>query len=402
MFPRNDEGVVDSQGNKAPCLRVLVVGHTYTVGINQQKLHALANTSQVEIGLLVPARWRDRDWRTDKRLERPYTSFILFPARVWFGGRGGAYLFPPWTVLKAIRQFKPDLIQVEQEVFSLSAFQMALTSRWHRLPLVVFCWENMEKKFSAIRRWTRKIVLDTASLILAGSTGAEKLLRRWGYAGNVEIIPQLGVDRGTFQPGKKSPSAFFTIGYVGRLVPEKGIETIFSAAARLISKGYALRILLCGSGPDEVRLRALAETLELSGNVIWRAGVPHTGVPAIMVDMDTLVLPSRTMPDQWKEQFGHVLIEAMAMGIPVIGSNCGAIPEVIGREDLIFPENDPIESANLIQKLIDDPAWRKAISAYGLARVNDLFTHEAIAARLVKLWKRTLPASSKENRLIVP
>jgi len=88
------------------------------------------------------------------------------------------------------------------------------------------------------------------------------------------------------------------------------------------------------------------------------------------------------VPGKWKEQFGHVLIEAMAMEMPVIGSSSGAIPEVIGRSDLIFPEGDSKALAQLIERLISDEVFYEEIAHYGLDRVTSHYTHEAIALRL--------------------
>jgi glycosyltransferase involved in cell wall biosynthesis len=100
---------------------------------------------------------------------------------------------------------------------------------------------------------------------------------------------------------------------------------------------------------------------------------------------DALVLPSRRAA-AWKEQFGHVLIEAMAMGIPAVGSDSGAIPEVIGRPALVFAEDDARGLERILERLARDKDWRRAAAAYGEARVRAHYTHDRIAERLVTLW----------------
>jgi glycosyltransferase involved in cell wall biosynthesis len=84
----------------------------------------------------------------------------------------------------------------------------------------------------------------------------------------------------------------------------------------------------------------------------------------------------------------------MSMGIPVIGSNSGEIPHVIGRADLVFPEEDHSGLADILTRLINDPEWRQETSLYGMARVHQLYSHKKIADRLISLWQTILLKSS--------
>ena len=101
------------------------------------------------------------------------------------------------------------------------------------------------------------------------------------------------------------------------------------------------------------------------------------------------------MNGRWKEQFGHVLIEAMAMGIPVIGSNSGAIPEVIGRPDLIFTENNSLELTQIVERLIDNPGWTCDVSYFLLNRAVNEYSDQKIADRLLELWREILKQKGK-------
>jgi glycosyltransferase involved in cell wall biosynthesis len=102
--------------------------------------------------------------------------------------------------------------------------------------------------------------------------------------------------------------------------------------------------------------------------------------------MSVLVLPSLTTPT-WKEQFGHVLVEAMACGVPVIGSDSGAIPEVIGDAGLIVPEGNVDALADAIQSLISAPALRVDLAARGRSRVQAEYTNDSVARRLAAFWE---------------
>lgn len=372
-----------------PCLRVLFVSHTYVVGVNQGKLNAIAATG-TKVGLLVPNRWKALAWDKRFEIEKPYPEIHLYPARVLFEGRVGAYFYPPGTILRTLQDFRPDIIQVEQEIFSLSALEMALWARFTGKPLVLFCWENMERHLSNFRQWSRQFVLNTAKLIIAGNQEGAALLRQWGYQGQIEVMPQMGVDTNLFAPPlNKSKNKQFRIGYVGRLAHSKGIDVLLAATRQLRERGHHFQVILCGTGADEEALRQEAQKQNVADIVSWRGGMRHDEVPTEMSKFDVLVLPSRTVPE-WKEQFGHVLIEAMAMGIPAIGSNCGEIPNVVARPDMIFPEGDAQKLAAILERMICDSKWREEVAQYSINRVHQHYTHERIAAQSLDLWRKIL------------
>ena len=93
-----------------------------------------------------------------------------------------------------------------------------------------------------------------------------------------------------------------------------------------------------------------------------------------------MVLPSRTTAT-WKEQFGRVLTEAMACGVPVVGSNSGAIPEVIADAGLIFPEGDAMSLAAQLQRLANEHTLAVELGRRGMARVVDNYSQKRIAAK---------------------
>jgi glycosyltransferase involved in cell wall biosynthesis len=369
---------------RAP-LRVLFVSHTYVVGVNQGKLKAIAPTATV--GLLTPSNWKSLEWNRHLKLEQPYTDFKVYDLPVALSGRGGAHFYAPWDIWQVLRDFQPDVVQVEEEVFSLCAMEFAIWARLTGKALVIFGWENQARSLSLPRRWIRRFVFDTAQLILAGNHDGAKLLYQWGYKGLVEVMPQMGVDPDFFQAIPKPHSQEFCIGFFGRLVPEKGIDTLLAAVRQLRSRGLNCRLVLCGSGSSEAELKQIAEDQQIA--VTWQGAVPHEQAPSVMGQFDVLVLPSRTTPT-WKEQFGHVLIEAMAMGIPVVGSSSGEIPNVIGRSDLVFVEGDRLALAQILQRLVEDGAWREEVRQYGLTRVRQHYTHDRIAERLMMLWQKIL------------
>ena len=384
--------------SKSSALRVLFVSHTYIVGVNQGKLDAVA-AAGAEVGLLVPKQWNASQWNKYHELEQPYSQINYYPTQMYFTGRAGACFYSPLGVLKAIIDFRPDIIQVEHEVFSLAALELSFCARVFNKPVVFFGWENMERQLSTFRQWIRKYVFDTAKLIIAGNCEGAELVKKWGYQKPVEVMPQMGVDTEFFTPAEnKQVNSEFCIGFVGRLSYHKGIDTLIAAAKILREQDRNFRIILCGSGPDEAKLREEAQKLAVDELVTWLGGVSHEEVPREMQKLDVLVLPSRSV-ETWKEQFGHVIIEAMATGIPVVGSTCGEIPNVVGRSELVFTEGNAEELAAILGCLLSDNTWYSEAAQYSLDRVHQNYSHERIAERLIDWWCDILDRKDKSTYL---
>lgn len=381
-------------------LRILFVSHTYVVGINQGKLNAIANTGKVEVGLLVPSNWKALEWNRWFEVESPYSNIKLYTAPVVFTGRGGAHFYAPWKIWQVMRDFQPDLVQVEEEATSLCALEFSIWSKLVRKPLTLFGWENLDRRLPLPRRWVRQFVMNTVQLMLPGNQDGANLLRQWGYNGSLEVIPQMGVDLQMFSPAQPDEVAqssslnVLRVGFLGRFVPEKGIDTILAATRLLTEWGWKCQVMLCGSGTSETELKRAVNCQQIEDQVTWQKAVSHDKVPATMRQFDVLILPSRTIAT-WKEQFGHVLIEAMAMGLPVVGSNSGEIPNVIGRSDVIFAEGNAEELATILKRMICEPNWRTELGCYGIKRVQQYYTHERIAERLISLWQAILNSDSK-------
>lgn len=373
-------------------LRVLFVSHAYVVGVNQGKLKAIADTGEVEVALLAPSNWRALEWDRTIELETPFPEIKTYSAPVWFSGRVGAHIYNPLVIRRVIAEFQPDVIQVEEEIFSLCALEVALWAKLFKKPLVVFGWENQLRSLPLFRRWVRDLVMARTDLYLAGNQDGAEVLRSWNYRGKIEVMPQMGVDTELFAPVKKTEPTTVNIGFLGRLAPEKGLDILFAATSLLKQRDLDFQVTLCGSGTSEADLRQEAERQQIGDRLNWRGAVPHEAAPAELAKFDVLVLPSRSIAT-WKEQFGHVIIEAMAMGIPVVGSSCGEIPHVIGRDDLVFPEENHKVLAEILQRTIGDRNWREEIGNYGIERVEQLYSHQRIARRLVTWWQSLIPVS---------
>jgi len=363
-------------------MRVLVASHTYVVATNLGKLKALAGHG-IEVGLLVPERWRDPMIKQAFQFDGVPQDLRAFPARVPFAGRGGAYFFPPQAISMAVRILRPEIVHVEAECFQLVTAEMAALSRRLRVPMTLFTWEDVRRPVwrGPLARWSLRAVRH----LFAGNRGAERLCRSLGYRGPASILPQLGID---LPPGGVKPRGFPTgdprVVFVGRLGWHKGVDLLIQALAELRRHGLGARLVVAGAGPEEGRLRDLARSLGVAEACRWVGWVTHDEVPRFLADADLLVLPSRRVTG-WQEQFGHVLIEAMAVGLPVVGSSCGAIPDVIGRRDYIFPEGDAQALAQVLCRLLTDPRAYEEAARHSVERVQ-AFSNENVARAMSRVW----------------
>jgi glycosyltransferase involved in cell wall biosynthesis len=178
------------------------------------------------------------------------------------------------------------------------------------------------------------------------------------------------------------------IGFVGRLVAAKGLFVLLEALAGL-DGAWELRVV--GTGEARAEAEALAARLGIAQRIIFLGQQPSTAMPAIVRRFDVLVGPSLTTP-RWKEQFGRMLVEAMACGVPVIGSTSGEIPNVIGDAGLVVPEGDRVALRAAIARLRDDQVERRILAEHGRARVVALFTQEAVARRTYAVYQEMLAA----------
>jgi glycosyltransferase involved in cell wall biosynthesis len=245
-----------------------------------------------------------------------------------------------------------------------------------------FTWQNICRRypppFSLGERW----VLSNVQHAIAGTHSAAEVWRAKGYAAPISVIPQFGTDANLFKSAER-PSRPFTIGYFGRLVEEKGIPLLLEAVSRL-SGDWRLYIL--GSGPQRDALEVRAEQLGIREKVTFKSWVASTDMPDEYRRLDALVLPSLTRPN-WKEQFGRVLVEAMSSGVPVIGSDSGAIPDVIGDGGLIFPEGSVEKLTEVLNRLENDQTLYQKLQNAGRERVLGHFTHEKVAADTVEVYR---------------
>jgi len=363
-------------------MRVLMLSKACIVGIYQPKLEAIARRG-VELTVLVPPAWQDE--RGVQKLERSHTAgYQLREIPIRFNGNFHLHHYP--TLGREMRACKPQLVHIDEEPYNLATWQALFHARRGGAKSLFFSWQNILRAYPPPFSWGEGYTLRKADYALAGTDEAADALRRKGYAGKLAIIPQFGTSASLFRPAEARTDRPFTIGYIGRIVPEKGLRILLRAAARL---GGDWRLRLVGGGSALAEMQALAMSLSIGDRVEFIGQLPSADLPAEYHKLDALALPSLTRAN-WKEQFGRVLVEAMASGLPVIGSDSGAIPGVIGDAGRVVPEGDVEGLAKALRQVRDQPALRADLIERGRARFLTHFTHERIADATVAVYREML------------
>jgi glycosyltransferase involved in cell wall biosynthesis len=359
-----------------------MVSKACIVGIYQRKLEAIAREG-IDLQVIVPPSWHDE--RGETKLERVYTEgyqLEVLPMRF----NGNFHLHYYVGLGAKIRAFQPQIVHIDEEPYNVATWQSLIHAQRIGAKSLFFSWQNIYRDYPIPFRQGESWVLKTIDYALVGTESAGEVWRQKGYQGGMAVIPQFGTDTNLFQPSAASMNRPFTIGYFGRLVEEKGIPTLLDAVTGL-QGDWRLRIL--GGGPMLTALQHQVQVNQIADKVEFIAHVGSIEMPAQYHTLDAFVLPSLTRPN-WKEQFGRVLIEAMASGVPVIGSNSGAIPDVIGDAGLIFPEGHADALCQQLRLLEANPAYRAELAAKGRARAVAHFTHDQVARDTVAIYRKMM------------
>ena len=384
-------------------MKILYVGHTYTVRANQAKIAALATApcphlkkeeesfakdEPIEITLVTPHGWRgplyaNRADRFDRSLAENVDHHIL---RAFFIGKEGAYLFSP-AIFSLIAKLKPDIVHVEQGTYALSYAQIILALQLFspHSRVVFFTWWNLPYKLRGLKRIAERYNLSHSSCAIAGNEAARAILREHGFQKPIEVLPQLGIDKNLIveRDSAERDGKHFTIGYAGRITEEKGVLDLVRAVEQMQNvNDLILYMIGSGNALNEVRQAAAVQNVHF----VHHPPVRNEELPEHLAKMDVLVLPSRTTPT-WVEQFGHVLLEAMAAGVPVIGSSSGEIPKVISNAGLIFEEGNIAELSERLETLRSSNQECERLAKLGTARVRDHYSHEIIASAQMQLYR---------------
>ncbi len=311
-------------------------------------------------------------------------------------GRWGAhpalFVYDPRPLWRALGR-RWDLIDIHEEPFALATAEILLLRalRRNRAPYVLYTAQNLRKRYPIPFRWFERNALRGAAGISACNSDAARIVEEKGFAGRARVIP-LGVDRAQFSSDADAASSAsagpddVTVGFVGRLVPEKGAGLLLDAAGR----DPRLRVRIAGDGPAREALRAQARRLGILDRVDIAGALTPDALPDFYRGLDVLAVPS-VPTTRWTEQFGRVAVEAMACGVPVVASDAGALPDVVGGAGIVVAHGD----AAALASAIADAAGPRAeeLRAAGFARAEEC-TWEAVGRDYLELYRSAVHAAS--------
>ena len=234
--------------------------------------------------------------------------------------------------------------------------------------------------------------LATGVVVNSRAAGHDMVGLESGRRRRIDVLPNC-IDLDEFE-SKLSPGEIrrelglsarsIVIGALGKLRPEKDLETFLLAARSILDAIPLAEFLVIGDGPAANKLKWLADDLHLSKSVHFLG--ERSDVPDLVAALDILVLSSYT------ESFPNAILEAMAMGKPVVATNVGGIPELVeeGQTGFLVPPRDPKAVADRVLSLCRDSARRLQMGRAARARVESTFTVHAVTARLEGIYARSL------------
>jgi glycosyltransferase involved in cell wall biosynthesis len=385
-------------------IKVLSISHSAVVGGYQDRCVEVARHPDIDLTLVVPRRWMQFNrWVQLEKESDPTYRIIARQPLTWglrsLRLRNVCHLYR--GLGRIFREVGPDIVEIWEEPFSAAAAQAVFLSRRLRpRPRVIFFTaQNIEKRYPPPFSLFEGYVYRRADYAFPVNEEARRVIERKGFSRPALVLP-LGVNPRLFY--RHDASALreklglfkFTVGFAGKFDRQKGVLELIAACAPL--KGR-INLLLIGKGEIKSEMVSALERTGLLPDARIIPTVPYPELPLYLSAMDALAMPSITLPGL-KEQFGRILIEAMACAVPVIGSTSGEIARVIGRSGMICPEGDCGSLGAAIKLLLQEPAVRENLVQRAKIRVEKGYTWESIARRQVEVYRMLIEDQSPKIR----
>ncbi len=333
----------------------------------------------VDLTLVPAARWEEGGSMVEFT---PEGDLFAVPART-VGRHPNLFLYDPRPLWELLGSGQWDLIDLHEEPFGLAVAEV-LVLRWLRAPGVPFIFssaQNIEKRYPPPFRWLEQIALHRAAGAYSCNSEAGEILRKKGLRAEWALLP-LGVDVERFEaPDREPPTGSLSIGFVGRLIRHNGVDVLLEAVA--LDPRFTAEIF--GAGPELEHLMALAGTLGIGDRVRFRGHVDEERMPEVYPQVDVVAVPSVPLPG-WIEQFGRVVVEAQASGVPVVASASGALPDVVGEAGLLVPPRDPVALRSALSRFLDEPGLWTRLRESGLAGVT-VYSWKSVADSQLALYR---------------
>lgn len=371
-------------------LRVLRIAHSsLTPALRERERALVRNYPNVELEVVTTERWREAEMDVEAKADD------LFPVRsasTHLSKHIQLFAYNPKPIVAALREHRPHLIDMNHEPYSIACAELlTICGRYAPgAPVVMQTNQNIYRRYPPPFNWLEQRAFKKVAAAYVCSETVREVLRAKGFRKPAPIIP-FGVDLNAFSPRPESRVKGKTIGYVGRMLPGKGLNVMADALAKLKSEDWQL--LVVGDGSERESFTNELRTSGVLDRATFTGAVSYELTPEYFKRIDVLVIPTQTT-ERIREQFGRVIVEAMASGVPVIGSTCGAIPEVIADAGLVFPEGDGAALAGAIKRLLGDEELQSKFTRMGRARVEENYSWDHVAKKTHELYQRVLNIDS--------
>jgi len=363
--------------------RLLTIGHSYAVSLNRRLAREMsaAGRGHWEVTCAAPKYFRGSNDLAPVEFVRTATDdFPLVALDAYLTSK--VHVFSWGAALPGLLRRDWDVVHAWEEPYILAGWEIArLTPKSSKL--VFLAMQSNPKRYPPPFSWLeRDSMARAAGWVSCGYSIERNLSGRAGYDRPHRMIP-LGVDLEAFKANPAARSAALTalgwsedgppvIGFIGRFIPAKGLRLLCRALDQVREP---FRVLFLGAGDLEDELLQFCRRHADNGRVLH---VPHHEVPKYVNAMDLLCAPSQSTPE-WREQFGRMLVEAAACRVPVIGSNSGEIPTVVGNTGVIVGEADLQGWVNAISDLLASPQRRAELAAAGLSQAHERYAWPVVA-----------------------
>lgn len=323
--------------------------------------------------VVVPHEWREH-WSSGLvSLEAgPLSEVPHSRARLLFNRDKHFALLRPLFLRRLLLSFRPDVVEYDNEPFNLGSGQIVAAVRRYAPHARVYLHaaQNILKRYPPPFNRVERYVFRHCGGVFARNAEARAVLESRGLESERIRILGHGVSLEEFAPARARQDADDvapgTVLYVGALTHQKGIDTLLRAFA---ASAHCTRLTLAGDGPLRAQLREQADVLGVGSRVHFLGRVDQDRLSELYASHACFVLPSRTTP-KLVEQFGRVLLEAMAAGCPIVASDSGNIPRVVGEAGLIFPEDNIPVLTRQLDEVVTSAERRAHLRATSLRRVR--------------------------------
>ena len=272
---------------------------------------------------------------------------------------------------RQLRELRPDAVWVQEEPIDPFLLEILALYRLRRRPRIVasVCENIFPPPASRLERIARRALWPRLDELIAVAAPSVEGIRAGGMPHSVTATTLVA---GGLEPPAQVESDF-VVGFAGRIVEEKGWRVLSEALGALPGE---FKLAVAGDGPDVDALRD-----SLPGRVHFAGLLPKEQLWSFYTALDCLAVPSLSTP-RWKEQLGGTLLDGLAMGVPVVASASGGLPDAMGEAGVLVPEGDAAALAEALQRLRDDEALRKRLAEAGRERFHREFAIPAYADKI--------------------